>query len=67
MVAEAVNAHKCMKVYYTDHRPHTCFGHSCCHLQAGALQRQVHWNITEIFYPLHKYKTSVIFGCTYLL
>jgi len=28
-----------MTVYYTHRIPSTCFGHSCGHLQGGALQR----------------------------
>ena len=39
----------CIKVCYTHHIPPTCFGHSCGHLQGGALKVPIHRNITEVF------------------
>jgi len=39
MISKPTSAHECMKVYYAHRIPPTCFGHSCGHLQWGALQR----------------------------
>jgi len=37
--SKPTNAHKCMTVYYIRRIAATCFGHSCGHVQGGALQR----------------------------
>jgi hypothetical protein len=44
-----------MKVHYTHCIPPTCFGHSCGHLQGGALQR-LRTSKYNKFLVTHKYK-----------
>jgi len=39
------DARKCMRVYHTHRIPPTCFGHSCGHLQGGALHRIETWKV----------------------
>ena len=53
MISKLTNAHKCMTVYYTHRKLSTCLGHSCDHLQGGALQRA---DITEESGTMHRYK-----------
>ena len=39
LISKPTSARQSMNVYYTHCIPPTCFGHSCGHLQGGALQR----------------------------
>jgi hypothetical protein len=61
-----------MKVYYTHCIPPTCFGHSCVHLQGGALQKiyiskyyRSQWNqCLDIKYKmLQKYVEYIYIEC----
>jgi hypothetical protein len=46
-ISKPTYAHTCTEVYHTHRVPPTCVGHSCGHLQGGALQR-IQGNITEV-------------------
>lgn len=39
MISKLKNPGKCLKIHYTHRIAPTSFGHSCSHLQGGALQR----------------------------
>jgi len=61
-----------MNVYYTHCIPPTCFGHSCGHLQGGALQRtDRHIETLQKFLNLRTdlkyYILKIIHGLKYIL
>jgi len=49
MISKQTDAYKCMNVCYAHRIIPTCFGHSCGHLQGGALQRTDTWKYYRNF------------------
>jgi hypothetical protein len=58
LISKSTYAHTCIEVYHTHRMPPTCVGHSCGHLQGGALQRidtWKHYKYYRSFEPMHRY------------